>query len=152
MAIIRFTEPPHFRNPWAEFERLRRGLDQLSRNYPEKELQYSGANVFPPLNMYEDSETLIVKAEIPGVGADDLEISLVGDTLTIQGTRKGNQIDEQTSYHRREIEQGNFSRAVSLPTKVNPDKVTAKLKNGILTVTIDKAAEVKPRQVKIVTE
>jgi len=151
MAIIRFTERPGFRNPWAEFERIRQGFDQLSRNFAGRDVQYGDANVFPPLNIFEDRESLIVKAEIAGVNSQNLEISLEGETLTIQGIRKKSN-NETLSYHRREIERGNFSRAISLPVKVDPDTVSAKLKNGILTVTINKAAEVKPRQVNVTTE
>ena len=151
MAIIRFTERPGFRNPWAEFERIRQGFNQLSRNFVSRDDQYGDANVFPPLNIFEEKNSLIVKAEIPGVGVQDIEVSLEGETLTLQGTRKKND-DDRLSFHRREIERGNFSRAVSLPIKVDPDSVSAKLKNGILTVTISKADEVKPRQVSITTE
>ncbi len=151
MAIIRLTERPHFRNPWAEFERIRQGLDQLSQSFAEGDVRYGRATVFPPVNLYEDKESLIVKAEIPGVNSANLDISIEGDTLTLQGTRKKHD-DEKISFHRREIERGNFSRAIPLPVKVDPDNVSARLKDGILTVTIGKAAEVKPRQVSVSTD
>ncbi|HHD64713.1 MAG TPA: Hsp20/alpha crystallin family protein [Desulfobulbaceae bacterium] len=152
MALIRFAERPHFRNPWAEFERIRQGLDELSQNLVSEGKSHMQATVYPPLNMYETKDALILKAELPGVKAEDLEISVEGDTLSMQGTRKRNQAKENISYHRREIETGNFSRALALPTKIDLDNIMAGLSNGILTITLQKADEVKPRQVKITTD
>jgi len=152
MALIRFTEQPRFMNPWAEFERIRQGLDALSRNMLGEGRVAMPATVFPPLNIYETKEELIIKAELPGVKAEDLDISLEGDTLTLQGQRKRTDEGEKTSYHRREIEAGSFSRALTLPTKVDLDKMTAKLVDGILTITLQKADEVKPRHIEISTE
>ncbi len=152
MALIRFAERPRFRNPWAEFERIRQGLDELSQNLISEGKAQMHATVYPPLNMYETKDALILKAELPGVRVEDLEISLEGDTLTLQGKRLRSQDDTATSYHRREIETGNFSRALALPTKVDLDKMTAKLVDGILTITLQKAEEVKPRQIKISTD
>ncbi len=152
MAIIRFTDRPGSTNPWVEFERIRQGLDQLSRNFLTREEPYGGATVFPALNVYEEKETLVIKAELPGVKAENLDISFEGDTLTIKGRREPYHNGEKVSYHRREIESGNFSRAVTLPIKVNPDTITAKLQNGILVITMEKAADVKPRQVNVMTE
>ena len=152
MALIRFGERPELRNPWAEFERIRQGLDRLSHGYFPREAPFGGATVFPALNVFEERETLTIKAELPGVEAGDLSVSMEGDTLTIKGKREPRHNGEKLSFHRREIETGNFSRAVNLPIKVNPETVTAKLSNGILTITMDKAAEVKPRQVTVMTE
>jgi HSP20 family protein len=152
MALIRFGERPELRNPWAEFERIRQGLDRLSHGYFPREAPFGGATVFPALNVFEERETLTIKAELPGVEAGDLSVSMEGDTLTIKGKREPRHNGEKLSFHRREIETGNFSRAVNLPIKVNPESVTAKLTNGILTITLEKAAEVKPRQVTVTTE
>jgi len=152
MALIRFAQRPRFRNPWAEFERIRQGLDELSQNLVSEGTSHMQATVYPPLNMYETKDALILKAELPGVRADDLEISVEGDTLSLQGKRKRSLEEDNISYHRREIETGNFSRALALPTKVDLDNMTAKLTDGILTITLQKADEVKPRQVKITTD
>jgi HSP20 family protein len=152
MAIIRFIDRPNIRNPWAEFDRLRRSLDQFSQNYTNDDTRYGRTTVFPPLNIYEEKEHLVIKAEIPGVKSEDLDISVEGETLTLKGTRKQHSEDDKQSFHRREIERGTFSRAISLPIKVDPDNVSATLKNGILTVIIGKATEIKPRQVKILSE
>lgn len=151
MAFIRFADRPVVRNPWAEFERIRQGLDELSRSYGDKG-KPSRANVYPALNVYEEADRLILTAELPGVRPADLELSLEGETLTIQGRRAPRQGEAGVSYHRREIQAGNFSRAVTLPIKVDEDKVGARMVNGILTVTLIKASEATPRQIKVSAE
>ena len=152
MAFIRFTERPAFRNPWAEFERIRQGLDELSRSYVEKGKGPNRANVYPALNIYEEADRLLITAELPGVKAADLDLSIEGETLTIQGKRDRRQNESGASYHRREIESGSFSRAIALPIKVETEHVGAKLTNGILTITLLKASAVTPRQIKVSAE
>ena len=128
---------------------IRQGLDELSRSYAEKGKAQIRANVYPPLNIYEEADKMVLSAEIPGVKAEDLDISLEGDTLSIQGKRDSREDDFTLSYHRREIESGSFSRAISLPVKVDVERISAKLVNGILTVTLMKAAEATPRQIRV---
>jgi HSP20 family protein len=149
MAIVRFADQKLFRNPWADFERMRRELDALFQGEGSGAGARPGAMVFPALNISEDSTNLYVRAEIPGVAAGEVEISIEGDTLTIRGERKTGVADEQHSYHRRELERGRFSRAVTLPAKVQVDKVEAKAANGIVTITLPKAEAVTPRQIKV---
>lgn len=148
MAILRFSDRPFF-NPWAEFERIRQGLDQLSRGYQGEGHGY-GASVYPPLNVYEDPDRIIVKAELPGVALEDLELRIEAETLTIKGVRGPAMVDgEGVSYHRHEIEPGEFSRAITLPSQVDQGAIEARLVNGILTITLPRAAEVKPRRIDV---
>ncbi len=151
MALIRFAPQTGFRNPWAEFERIRQELDAFSRTLAG-ETARPRATVYPPLNIAEDADNLVIKAELPGVRAEDLDISIEGETLTLQGKRAPRHDEENVSYHRREIETGSFSRAITLPTRVDVDKINARLVNGILTITLQKAAEVKPRQISVTTD
>lgn len=152
MAFIRFTDRPTFRNPWAEFERIRQGLDELSRTYVDKGKTQGPANVYPALNIYEEPDRLIITAELPGVKNTDLDLSIEGETLTIQGQRAGRGSETGASYHRREIEYGSFSRAVTLPVKVDTETIAARLTNGILTITLLKASAITPRQIKVTAE
>lgn len=152
MAMIRLTERPHFKNPWAEFERIRRGLNELSQNLITEGKAHMPATVYPPINMFETTTSLLIQAELPGITSEDLDVSIEGDTLSLQGKRQFQQDTDKISYHRREITIGNFSRSIALPIKVNLDTIKAKLIDGILTVTLDKADEVKPRQITISTE
>ena len=152
MALIRFSERPGMNNPWAEFDRIRQGLDQFSRNFLVKENPYGSGTVFPALNVYAEKDILTIKAELPGVKAEHLDISFEGDTLAIKGKREPYDKGDKISYHRREIETGSFNRAVTLPIKINPDTIAAKLQNGLLAITMEKAASVKPRQVNVMTD
>jgi len=103
---------------------------------------------FPALNVWEDSEALHAEAEVPGVGADELEVYAVGNELTIKGRRKALQ-GEGLSYHRQERGTGEFTRVVTLPVEVDADKVIATLKDGVATITMPKAAEVRPRKIAV---
>ncbi|HIJ78123.1 MAG: Hsp20/alpha crystallin family protein [Desulfobulbaceae bacterium] len=149
MAIIRFGDRPFFRNPWSDFDRMRRELDALFQGGVPQHGGQTGATVFPALNVSADGNNIYVRAEIPGVSANLLDIAIEGDTLTIKGERETCSADDKLSYHRRELECGNFSRAVTLPTKVQVDKVQAKAIDGIVTITLPKAEVVKPKQIKV---
>lgn len=149
MAIVRFGDRPFFRNPWADFEKMRRELDLLLQGGGSAWDGRLAAPVFPALNVSEDSGNIYVRAEIPGVPAAELDISIEGDTLNIKGERKTCATDEKLAYHRRELECGSFSRAITLPCKVDTDKVSAKAVNGIITITLPKADEAKPRQITV---
>jgi HSP20 family protein len=105
--------------------------------------------VYPPLNVSEDADNIYVRAELAGIPATQLEIFVEGETLTIKGNRSSRPAQDKVSYHRREIARGAFNRALNLPQKVEGDKVTAKAGNGIVTITLPKAEETKPRQIKV---
>jgi HSP20 family protein len=153
MALIRFEERPFFRNPWLEFERMRRDIESLMRGL---ETNVAGgpaaAAVFPAINLTEDKDNVYVNAEVPGIAASELDISVEGDALIIKGRRKTEPEGVKVSYHRREIERGSFSRAITLPTKVDAAKVEARTVDGILYITMPKAEEVKPKQIKVKVE
>jgi len=149
MAIIRFRDRPYLRNPWSDFERMRHDMDALMRSLGGEAGPGQGAMVYPLLNIFEDSDNIYVHGEVPGVLPDDLDISVEGDTLLIKGERKSCLGGEQVSYHRREIQCGTFSRAITLPTRVNLDGVSARSVDGILSITLPKAEDVKPRQVEV---
>jgi HSP20 family protein len=109
----------------------------------------ASTGVFPAINVSQDSDAVFVRAELPGIKVDDLEISMENDTLTIAGERSFAKDDEGVSYHRREREWGAFRRSFTLPTRVDSDKVQARYTDGTLTVTLPKAAEAKPRQISV---
>lgn len=153
MAVIRFEERPFFRNPWLEFERMRRDIESMMRGFEYGVTGAPGAAaVFPAMNLTEDNDYVYVNAEVPGIDASDLDISVEGGTLIVKGERKAETAGEKVSYHRREIERGKFSRAMTLPTKVDTAKVEAKTVDGILSIVLPKAEEVKPKQIKVEVE
>jgi HSP20 family protein len=111
-----------------------------------------GMGGYPALNIWEDTESCYVEAELPGVELKDLEITVVGgNQLVIKGERRPVQ-PEQGVWHRRERTAGAFSRAVELPFPVNPDKVEAKLDNGVLLIKLAKHESARPRKINVKAE
>ena len=118
-------------------------FDDAFRGFPMRAPGGWFAPSFPAVNVWEDAESVYVEAELPGLKLDDLELAVMGDELTIKGERK-HVDDEDVAYHRKERGTGCFSRVFRLPVGVNADKVEASLRDGILTVTLPKAAEATP--------
>lgn len=151
MIYRRFIDFPKMetRNPFAELERMKHHMDRLLGNLSEKSAKRSGSGVFPPLNLTEDQNSYFVRAELPGVKVEDLDIQATVNTLSISGQRTIPVEDENAKYHRREREAGKFSRMINLPDAVNADAIEARLVNGLLTVKIPKSDMAKPRQIKV---
>jgi HSP20 family protein len=103
----------------------------------------------PAIDMYQTDNEVVVKASIPGIKAEEVQINITGDVLTLKG--EVNQEDERKdrAWHIREHRFGSFERSVALPTAVKSDKAEAVFENGILTITLPKADEVKPRTINI---
>jgi HSP20 family protein len=132
--------------PWPAFGRLANLQDELDRFFETPALAWA-----PALDVHEDKDGYIVHVELPGLKREDIEVSLHDGSLVISGERKAENLEEGIEVHRRERFYGKFSRVLSLPTAVNADKVNAAYKNGILTVTLPKAEEAKPRQINVAT-
>jgi HSP20 family protein len=138
----------------ARFEPQQSMWQEMSRLQEEMNRVFSRANqpmasAFPLVNLWVNQESAVVTAEIPGVTSDDLDISVVGDALTIQGWRKGEQPGDGQTYHRRERGSGRFVRAIQLPFRAEPDEVTASFRKGVLNITIPRAQADRPRKVQI---
>lgn len=139
-------------SPFEELDRLRRQMDALSGGLTgERVWGTPTAGVFPLMNITEDKDNYYVRAELPGLKADDLELSVTGDTLSVSGERKIPSEDDKARYHRRERDAGKFSRMVSLPGQLDTGKVEARCTDGVLTVTLPKAEDAKPRQIAVKT-
>jgi HSP20 family protein len=151
MSILKWTPGFGSQGSWRDLDRFRRqveGLLETLSGTVERRL-LSGSGVYPLLNIGEDDDHLYVTAELPGVAAQDLDISVHGQDLIIRGERRIAEAGSQVNYHRREREAGTFRRVVGLPVKVDAEKVSASVKDGVLRLTLPKAAEVKPRQVAV---
>ncbi len=103
----------------------------------------------PPCDVFEGKDAIEIVAEIPGVNPKDVQISLENNLLTIRGEKKQEAKDESGQLHRYERTYGVFERTFSLPSTVNPDKIEARYSNGVLTVTLPKAEQARPRQIKV---
>lgn len=130
-----------------EMQRLQSSLNRLL-SHPAT----NRAAEFPPINVWTSENGAIVRAEIPGVAADDVEISLVNDTLTLRGSRKTEELSEGESRHRQERGYGQFTRSLQLPFGVEAEKVQAKFTNGVLQITLPRAEAEKPRKISVVSE
>jgi len=101
------------------------------------------------VDIYETKDDVVVKASLPGVKPEDIEVSVVGDTLTIKGEVKEEKDIKEENYIRKERRYGSFCRSFTLPVSVDADKATAEFENGVLTLTLPKAEEVKPKTIAI---
>ncbi|MDI6795311.1 MAG: Hsp20/alpha crystallin family protein [Desulfatibacillaceae bacterium] len=137
-------------NPLSQLERLSRQLDGLMGERGQLFGWAPVSGVFPLANVTESPDAFFVRAELPGLGADQIDISITGNTLSISGQRAIPD-EEGASYHRRERKAGAFSRMITLPGDVDTEKVSARSVNGVLTVTLPKSEAAKPRQIKVKT-
>jgi HSP20 family protein len=103
----------------------------------------------PAVDMYQTDNEVVVKASLPGVKAEEVQINVTGEILTIKGEVKQKEEVKEKAYHIREQRWGMFERALALPTDVVADKAKAEFENGVLTVTLPKAEEVKPKTISI---
>jgi HSP20 family protein len=151
MLLRRLTDWPTSRwaSPFEELERMQRQMDWLTGSLSRGVFGEPAAGVFPLMNVTEDKDSFYVRAELPGLKPDQLNISVTGNTLSLSGERKIPTEDASARYHRREREAGKFSRIVTLPSQVNTGKVEARCKDGILTITLPKAESAKPKQIAI---
>ncbi len=134
---------------WQEMNRWQEEMDRLFDRWGVPVPRRFAQAVYPPLNLWEDDNCLYVEAELPGMELEDLEIFVNGENqLTIKGERKQPELEEGT-WHRQERAYGSFQRTVELPQPVEPDKVTAEFKLGILTITLPKKEEVRPHRIEV---
>jgi HSP20 family protein len=137
-----------FKSPFDELYRLRQQMEQLYEG-TQAPYQPASAGVFPLINLTEDKDKYYIRAELPGVKGDELDIQVTENNLAISGARQIAAEEENARYHRREREAGTFSRMIGLPNDIDSDKVDARLENGILTVVVSKAEAVKPKQISV---
>ena len=135
--------------PMREMMSLREAMDRLFDDAFTRPLSISGVSAVPAIDMYQTDEDVVVKATLPGVKAEDVDITVTGETLTIHGEYKQENEQKNPTYHIREQRSGSFERSLLLPTDVKADKAKADFENGILTITMPIAEEVKPKSITI---
>jgi len=139
-------------DPFREMMTLREAMDRL---FQESFIRPSSAGMASleggalAVDMYQTDNELVVKAPLPGVKPEDVEITITGDTLTIRGAIKAEQEIKRENYFRQERRFGSFARTLTLPLPVQAEKAEATFDNGLLTLTIPKAAEARPKQIKV---
>ena len=137
--------------PFTELNRIHNEINRIFEN--PFDLLAPSTSFFegwePNLDLYEDKDKITVKAELPGMRKEDIDIALVGNTLTISGERKHEEEREEGDTYRAERYFGRFQRSITLPSPVDANKIQASYKNGVLTITLPKAEEAKRKQIQV---
>ena len=141
-------------DPFREFsqlqDRLNRVFNDTYRGYGADEGLMTTGTWMPPVDIYQNGDQeLVLKAELPDMTRDDIDITVDNGTLTIKGEKKFSSDVKEENFHRIERRYGTFSRSFSLPQTVDPGKVAAEYRNGVLTVKLPLREEAKPRSIKV---
>jgi HSP20 family protein len=151
MRLTRYERPDLW--GWSGFNRLTSLRDEINHLFESTFANGGGSDVFnswaPVMDVYEDLDNLVVRAEVPGMKKEDINISLEKDVLTVSGERRNEKMSEGSETSREERFFGRFTRSITLPKQVNANAVKATYKDGILTVTLPKAEEAKPKQIEV---
>jgi HSP20 family protein len=136
-------------NRWDPFTEIARLQDQISRQFVPAERR--GAGFVPPVDIHEDKNAIYVVTELPGVKAEEVQLHVENNILTLTGERKfeRSEGDKGEGYHRIERSYGTFTRSFALPNSVAGDQVQAEMSDGVLTVKIPKKGEVQPRKIEV---
>ena len=138
--------------PFSELMSLRQAMDRLFEDSvvrPSRTLETLGEVAAPALDVYQTPSEIVVKAALPGVKPEDVNIDITSDTLTVKGESKAEQEVKREDYMYQERRYGAFSRSVVLPSGLKSDKAEATMEDGVLTLTIPKAEEVKLKAIKV---
>lgn len=135
-------------SPWREMERLQRDMNRLFSDAFSGVDQRSAPS-YPAINVWTSKEGAVVTAELPGLNPEDIDISVVGEALTLTGNRKPDELQAGVKYHRRERNYGKFVRTFQLPFSVEPDQVDAVFQNGVLHISLPRAVEEMPKKITV---
>jgi HSP20 family protein len=139
------------RSPLSDVRRLNQMLDQAFNAWPfaSESPDFVTSAWVPPTDIFEEPDGIRIMLELPGLRTEDVKLTLENSTLTIRGEKKQVAEESTTKVHRYERSYGVFERSFSLPTTVDPEKVTARFENGVLTVWVPKAEKAKPREIQV---
>ena len=151
MILKRMFDFPNYgwRSAFDDLERMRRDMDRLFGQVAGQAYWPTHAGVFPLVNVSEDQDHFFIRSEIPGMKSEEITISATGRNLSISGERKIASEGENVRYHRREREDGKFSRVIALPGDVQVDEIEAGYVEGILSIKIPKSEAAKPKQITV---
>jgi HSP20 family protein len=138
--------------PFREFTTLQDRINRVFRDtYSEgsRDESLATSSFAPAVDVYEDEHNVTLKVEVPGIDEKDIDIRLENNTLTVHGERKIEKEEKEENYRRVERQYGSFTRTFTLPATVDSDNVSANYDKGVLTITLPKKAEAKPKQIKV---
>lgn len=130
---------------FSEMERLRREMNGLFSSYGKT----AGAATYPLLNVYENKDVIVVTAELPGISKEKVQITFSDGVLTIAGKHEALEKVKNMTAVRKERSEGDFEKTLNIPSKIDHEAIGASFKDGILTVTLPKAEEAKPKTISI---
>ena len=149
MSLVRFRRDSML-SPLQEMADMQNRIRHLFADpFPSMRLFAEPVGWSPAVDVSERDGTLVVKAELPGIAREDVEIDLADNVLTLRGEKKQEEEHTEGEMHVWERSYGSFQRAFTLPCRVQEDKVTAEVKNGVLTVTLPKAEEARGRKIEV---
>ena len=131
---------------WREMDRLQKEMNRLFEVYSPVRRSAPG---YPAMNVWANENGALVTAEVPGVQPEDIDVSVIGETLTLSGTRTLDETTEGARYHRQERGYGKFNRTLQLPFAVDVNNIEATFKNGVLNVQLPRAESDKPRKISV---
>ena len=142
MAITRW-------DPFREVVALQNRVNSLFRDLNEGDDPVAAASFVPAVDIYEDTQKVMLKLEVPGIEQKDLDVSVENNTLTVKGERKFENEEKEENFHRIERRYGSFFRAFTLPSTVDTENVAASYNAGVLKLELQKKPEAQPKQIKI---
>ena len=137
-----------YASPWREMRRMQREMDRWMNR---ASLGVADAPCYPAMNVWTNENGAIATAELPGFNPDEIDISVVGDTLTVSGNRTPEDVGEGARYHRRERGCGRFTRSFQLPFQVESSAVEASFERGVLQIDLPRAEADKPKKITVKT-
>jgi HSP20 family protein len=149
MAIVKWKNKDLY-DPWAELKNLQSEINDLF-NY-DRLPSTTGLferSVTPAIDFVEKENEFMVTCELPGMEEDNIDVSIASNVLTIKGNKQSSKEEKKGKYYKREIWSGSFQRTLSLPATVDSEKISAKLKDGMLTVSLPRKEEMKPKQISV---
>lgn len=153
MSLIRWSPKRELASRPSELFSVQREINRLFDNFFHGDVQaddsFFSSVWAPAVDIAEQDDQYVVKIELPGVNKDDVKITLESNILTIRGEKKQEKENKEDNYHKMERSYGSFQRSFTLPATVKSDKIDASFKDGILTVSLPKAEEAKPKQIDI---
>jgi HSP20 family protein len=142
-----------FGDRWFPFFDVGKTLEEMDRMFGSMGQPVGVRSVprgtFPAVNVYEQGDKVVLMAEIPGVKPEQLDLTVLGDSVTLKGERKEEDLPEGERFYRRERPMGTFTRTVTLPEAINPDSVKAEYKDGVLKVRMEKAEQARAKKIAI---
>lgn len=135
--------------PAREMMTLREAMDRLFDDAFTRPFNLTGNLSLPAIDMFQTDDEIVVKAAVPGMKAEDVQINVTGETLTLKGEVKQKEESKDKAWHIREQRWGAFERSILLPNDVIADKAKAEFENGILTITLPKAEQARPKTITV---